>query len=95
MPRFQVRETFALHDKTTFVLAGFILEGEPKPGMIARIPFSVSVVLTAEIDRIEYVRRPDGDVVCLCIQCKAVDEVNLWDTLHLRNRTIELVPPNR
>lgn len=92
MSRFQIKDTFALRDKATFVLAGFILEGVVTAGMTAHIPFSATVVLTAGIDRIEYIRRPDGDVTCLCIKCAVADEVTLWEALNIKNRTIEITP---
>jgi hypothetical protein len=90
MPRFHVRDTFAIQDKTTFVLAGFILEGEVSAGMAVSIPFNDHVKLTAKIDRVEYVRRPDGDVMCLCLGCSVPDEVTLWEALNIRNRTIDV-----
>ncbi len=90
MPRFHVRDTFAIQEKTTFVLAGFILEGEINAGMAVSIPFNANVKLTAKIDRVEYVRRPDGDVVCLCLDCAIPDEVTLWEALNIRNKTIDV-----
>ena len=92
MPRFHVRDTFTLSDKTTFVMAGFIIEGEIIPGMAVEIPFNASVKMSAAINRIEYVRRPDGDVVCLCIDCTVPDEVTLWEALKVKDQTIEIVP---
>lgn len=76
-------------------MAGFIIEGEVTAGMSISIPFNTSVVMTAEIDRIEFVRRPDGDVVCLCIKCAVADEVTLWEALDIRNQTIEISRPTR
>jgi hypothetical protein len=91
MPRFHVRDTFALQDKTCFVLAGFICEGEVLTGMSVSIPFNSHVKLTAKIDRVEFVNRPDGDVVCLCLACSVPDEVTLWEALNIKNRTIEII----
>ncbi len=92
MPRFHVQDTFAIQDKTTFVLAGFTIEGEVTAGMIVSIPFNGNVKMTAKIDRIEFVRRPDGDVVCLCLDCSVPDEVTLWEALNVRNRMIDISP---
>ncbi len=61
MPRFHVRDAFALQDKKSFVLAGFVIEGEVAAGMLVRIPFTATVMITAEIDHIQFIRRPDGD----------------------------------
>jgi len=90
MPQFHVRDTFAIQDKTTFVLAGFMFEGEIIAGMVLSIPFNANVKLTAKIDRVEFVHRPDGDVVCLCLDCAVPEEVILWEALNIRNRTIEI-----
>ena len=46
-------------------MAGFVIEGEVAAGMLVRMPFNATVMMTAEIDHIQFVRRPVGDVVCL------------------------------
>lgn len=71
-------------------MSGFIMEGEIKAGMSVSIPFNAQVLLNAAIDRIEVVRRPDGDVVCLCINCIAPDEAILWEALNVKSKTIEV-----
>jgi hypothetical protein len=92
MPRFHVRDAFAINDKTAFVMAGFVVEGDVVPGMLVRIPFHATTMLTAEIDHIQTLRRPDGDVVCLCIKCADPREVTLWDALKLKDHNIEVIP---
>jgi hypothetical protein len=91
MARFQVRDTFALNDKSAFVMAGFLIEGEVASGMVARIPFRDDMTVAAEIDRIEYLRRPDGDVICLCLRCANPDEIVLWEALRLKGKMLEIV----
>jgi hypothetical protein len=91
MPRFHVRDSFAINDKSTFVLAGFIIEGEIVAGMSMRFPFKENVMMTAKIDQIQLVRRPDGDVACLCIRCASPEEVALWEALKIKDRTIEII----
>ena len=92
MARFHVRETFAIQDKPTFVMAGFVIEGEVTAGMSVGIPFNVNARMTAKIDRIEWIRRPDGDVVCLCFDCLVRDELTLWEALQIKNQSIEITP---
>jgi hypothetical protein len=92
MARFHVRETFAIPDKPTFVLAGFVIEGEVVAGMAVGVPFNATAKMTANIDRIEFIRRPDGDVVCLCFDCSVRDELTLWEALKIKNRSIEITP---
>jgi hypothetical protein len=91
MPRFHVRDTFSINDKSIFVMAGFVIEGEIRAGMLVRMPVGATVMMTAEIDRIEYVRRPDGDVVCLCIRCAKPEEVTLWQALNIKDQTIDII----
>lgn len=72
-------------------MAGFVIEGEITAGMLVRLPFKESVMMTAEIDHIQYVRRPDGDVVCLCIRCASPDETILWEALKIKDHTMEII----
>lgn len=80
-----------MKDKSVFVMAGFIIEGEPAAGMLVRLPFHAPIMVTAEIDHIQNLRRPDGDVVCLCIQCAAPEEATLWEALKIKDRTVEII----
>jgi hypothetical protein len=91
MPRFHVRDTFAINDKTVFVMAGFVIEGEVTAGMLVRLPFKEKVMMTAAIDHIQFVRRPDGDVVCLCIRCATPEEVTLWEALKIKDHTVDII----
>jgi len=91
MPRFHVRETLALPDKSAFVLIGFVLEGEITAGMSVSLPFNAHVKMTAKIDRLEFVHRRDGEMVCLCLQCAVPAEVSLWEALQVKNRMIDVI----
>jgi len=92
MPRFHVRETFAIQDKATFVLAGSTIEGKIEAGMFVSISLNANAKMTAKIDRIDLIHRPDGDIVCLCIDCSVRDEATLWEALNIKGRTIEITP---
>jgi hypothetical protein len=91
MARFHVRDTFATKDNRTFVLAGFVVEGEVEAGMTLRLPLQDYALVTAEIERLEAVHRPDGDVVCLCLHCDGPSDVSLWQALALKDRAVEVV----
>ena len=91
MPRFHVRDAFSMSDKCLFVMAGFVIEGEIAGGMLVRFPFHATVMMTAEIDHIQYLRRPDGDVACLCIRYQDPKEVTLWEALKIKDRTIDII----
>ncbi len=92
MARFHVRDTFAINDKAFFVLAGFVIEGEIAAGMLIRMPFNATTMMTADIDHIQNIARPDGDVICLCIRCTTPEEVTLWEALKIKDRTVEIIP---
>jgi len=91
MARFHVRDTFTVEDKSTFVMAGFVIEGEITEGMSVRMPFKENVMITSEIDHTQVIRRPDGDVVCLCIRCGTPKEAALWKALKIKDQTIEII----
>lgn len=91
MARFHVRDTFAMKDRSAFVLAGFVIEGEVGQGMAVRMPFRPDVMMMAPIDHIERVRRPDGEVVCLCIRCAAPEEATLWEAFQIKDRTVDVI----
>lgn len=95
MSRFHVRDTFAINDKAYFVLAGFAIEGEVEAGMLVRLPFTSRVTITEEIDHIQRVERPDGQVLCLCIRCHTPDEATLWEALKLTDTTVEVIKPTQ
>jgi hypothetical protein len=93
MPRFHVRDTFAISDKAFFVLAGFAIEGEIQAGMLVRLPFNATLTVTEEIDHIQKVERPDGEVMCLCLRCHTPQEATLWEALKLKDSTVEIIKP--
>ena len=93
MARFHVRNTFAMEDRSAFVLAGFVIEGAVNQGMSVRMqmPFKQDMMMTAPIDHITNVSRPDGEVVCLSIRCAAPEEATLWEAFKIKDQTIEVV----
>jgi len=72
-------------------MAGFVIEGEIAAGMSVRLPFKENVMITAEIDHIQHIERPNGDVVCLCIRCAKPEEAALWEALRMKDHTIEII----
>ncbi len=76
-------------------MAGFVIEGEIAEGMLVRLPFQANVMMTAKIDHIQHLRRPDGDVVCLCIRCADPNEVALWEALKIKDRTADIIEADK
>jgi len=72
-------------------MAGFVIEGEIGDGMQIRLPLLANAMMTAEINHIEHIRRPDGDVVGLVIQCQDPNELTLWEALKIKDRTVEII----
>ena len=95
MARFHIKQTFKLDlgEKWSYVLAGQMIEGEIRAGMIVNLPFNSSFTMTARIDRIEFARvRSRPDDVCLCIEC-GPDELGMWDDLGLVDEQVKVSEP--
>ena len=89
MAKFFVREAFEIPDRRIFVLAGEIVEGEVHPGMFVRIPWNSEIGMRLLIDSIEFVRRQNGEDVCLCIR-SGPSFVNVLDGLNFADETFEV-----
>ena len=92
MSRFRVDHSFAIESRRLFVLAGTIAEGQIQAGMIVSVSLNSSISVSGPIHSIEYARRADGEDVCLCIACEDSGELELWNSLNLKNETLEVVP---
>lgn len=91
MPKFHIRDTFTVEGRPHFVLAGTVVEGTIRPGMVVCIPFNASLTMTARIDCIEFARRSGGlEDTCLCIRCDDPDELAVWRGLNLGGETLEV-----
>jgi hypothetical protein len=91
MPRFHVRDAFSMKDKCAFVMAGFMIEGEIADHMLVRLPILANAMMTAEIDHIQHIRRPDGNVVCLVIKCPDPKAMTLLEALQIKDRTVDII----
>jgi len=95
MSKFRVNDTFALESRRLFVLAGSIVEGQIRAGMIVNVPLNSSLLISGQIHSIEFVRRTGGrEDVCLCITYEDSDELGVWKALNLQNETLDVVPFN-
>jgi len=93
MSKFRVRNTFVLESRRLFVLAGSIVEGQIRAGMIVNVPLNSSLVISGEIHSVEFTRRSDGrEDICLCISYEDSDELGVWNALNVRNETLDVVP---
>lgn len=81
-----------MNDKCAFVMAGFAIEGAIADGMLVTLPVTHKVMMTAKIDQIQTLHRPDGDVTCLITKCRDPKELALWDALKIKDRTVEIIP---
>jgi hypothetical protein len=95
MSKFRVKDTFALESRRLFVLAGSIVEGQIRAGMIVNVPLNSSLVASGEIHSVEFALRADGrEDVCLCISYEDSDELGVWKGLNVENETLDVVPSN-
>jgi len=76
MSKFRVNDTFALESRRLFVLAGSIVEGQIRAGMIVNVPLNSSLLISGQIHSVEFARRTDErEDVCLCIAYEGSDEL--------------------
>lgn len=93
MSKFQVHHTFTLECQRLFVLAGLILDGEVRAGMIVNVPLNSSAFVSGQIHNVEFARSADErEDVCLCISYEDSDELELWEALNIKNETLDVVP---
>jgi hypothetical protein len=93
MCKFWVNHTFALEPRRLFVMAGSIVEGQIRAGMIVKVPLNSSLAISAQIHSVEFARRTDGrEDVCLCITYEDPDELFVWNPLNIRDETLDVVP---
>jgi hypothetical protein len=90
--RFHVKDTFAVENRSYFVLAGTVVEGEIRAGMFVHVAFNSSMAMTALIDCIEFVRRQGGtEDTCLCIRYDEPEELTLWRGLDIGDEIFEVI----
>lgn len=91
MPRFHVKDTFEIElSERVFVLAGEIVEGTIKAGMLVHIPNNLATAVTAPIHSIEFLsRRPERDDICLCVK-SGTDAVQILREMDVRGKTLEI-----
>ena len=90
MPTFRVIDAFEIPSRDLFVLAGEILEGTIREGMIARIPFNSQFGIQERIDSIEFARRGERrEDVCLCLH-RTAEQRELLRDLNIGEETIEI-----
>jgi hypothetical protein len=90
MPSFRVFETFEIPTRDLFALAGEIVEGTIREGMVVHIPFNSQFGIQERIDSIEFARHTERrEDVCLCLHRTAVEREFLRD-LNMGEEIIEI-----
>src|SRR5262245_42028241 len=83
MARFRVRDTFIIESRRWFVVAGSIVEGVVRAGMIVKLPDGGASPLLERVQSIEFARRTDGqEDVCLCISYDDAEKLAVLTGLH-------------
>ena len=96
MSKFRVNYAFALERRRLFVLAGATAEGQIQAGMIVSVPLNSSLSISGLIHSIEYARTSSGrEDVCLCIAYENSGELDIWNSLNLRNETLDVLPASQ
>ena len=91
MAKFHVTYTFEISDsKPRFVLAGSIIEGEIRSGMLVHVSGNSAFATTAPIHAIEFARRIGGyEDVCLVLQLEP-ELLDIWRGLNIKDETLEI-----
>jgi hypothetical protein len=89
MPKFHVRDTFEIPNRKLFVLAGSIVEGEIRKGMYINILCNSALNISGEIHCVEFVRRKDGEDLCLCLEA-GQNELDFWRAINISGETVEI-----
>ncbi len=91
MPKFHVRDTFEIPDRSLFVMAGSIVDGEVRTGMFVRIPMFPTHGIQFEVHSIEFALRQGGrEDVCLCLQL-GPNVTEILRGLKIADQTLQVV----
>jgi hypothetical protein len=92
--RFRVEYTFIIAERRLFVLAGEIVEGSVRPGMVLQVPLNDMVTITAPVHGVEAVDRPgQRSRTGLTLQCEDDIDLSLWRGLNLEGDVFAVVEP--
>jgi hypothetical protein len=91
---FRVEYTFEIAGRGLFVLAGEILEGTVRPGMVLQVPLNDMAAITAPVHGVEAVdalgqRSRTG----LTLKCEDEIDLSLWRGLNLDGHVFAVVQP--
>ncbi|HEX8319445.1 hypothetical protein [Longimicrobium sp.] len=92
--RFRVEYTFVIAERGLFVLAGEIVEGSVRPGMVLQVPLNDMVTITAPVHGVEAVdasgqRSRTG----LTLKCEDDIDLSLWRGLNLDGHVFTVDEP--
>jgi hypothetical protein len=90
MPKFHVRDTFEIPDRSLFVMAGSIVDGDVRTGMFVRIPMFPTHGIQFEVHSIEFALRQGRDDICLCLQL-GQNVTKILRDLKIADQTLEVV----
>jgi hypothetical protein len=89
--RFRAADTFVIHSRRYFVIAGEIVEGTVRAGMLLSVPLNGSVAMTTPVHAVEFVDDPGRkSQVGLVIACEDDFEVELWQALGIGGEILDL-----
>lgn len=89
MPKFLVTDTFEVHGRPQFIVAGTVIEGDISVGMVVHVPLNSVAGVKARIRSIEFVPRRGGEDVCLYLDI-GPDALKIWRVLNIGDETLEV-----
>jgi hypothetical protein len=91
---FRVEDTFAITLRNLFVLAGEIVEGTVRAGMVLQIPLNDMVTMTAPVHGVEFVDGPgQRSRIGLTLQYEDEADLAFWRGLNLQGHVFAVVEP--
>jgi hypothetical protein len=92
--RFLVEYTFEIAERGLFVLAGEIVEGAVRPGMVLEVPLNDMVFMTAPVQGVEAVDAPgQRSRTGLTLRCEDDLDLSIWRGLNLAGHVFAVVEP--
>ena len=92
MAKFHVKETFEIPSRDLFVMAGDLVSGTVRAGMLIHIRLNSQVATTVPIYRIETAQLTDqrGRQFCLCVRGSAEDR-QILRGMNIRDEVVDVL----
>jgi hypothetical protein len=91
---FDVKSTAYLASRSLYVIAGEIRSGIVRPGMRIEIEWNSTINMHLDVLGIEFMRRPEGELVALIISISGKQEADIIDAMGILGSRLRLTLPS-